>query len=237
MKPIIGIVARTTSDSDHDNLVGMFEKIRIGVIKKGGIPLLITPPQLLEYENVRPKEVPRLTSEEQSDLKVLIDLCDGIIFPGGYKWYEYDEFVYDHAYHKKMPILGICAGMQMIGKMDVIKDDYALDITVKNETKLNHHQRERDYVHNVHILEHTLLRKIVGSETIKVNSRHNYHINNVNDFIVSAYSDDGLIEAIEDPHVDQFVLGVQWHPETMIDYDENANKIFDYFMNETLNKK
>ena len=30
-----------------------------------------------------------------------------------------------------------------------------------------------------------------------------------------------------------FNLGVQWHPESMIDYDDNAFKLIKYFISET----
>ena len=34
----------------------------------------------------------------------------------------------------------------------------------------------------------------------------------------------------------KFVLGIQWHPEGMLDYDEDANKIIDAFMLAVKNK-
>ncbi len=44
--------------------------------------------------------------------------------------------------------------------------------------------------------------------------------------MVFAYSEDGLIEAVEYPN-NELVVGIQWHPETMLDYDESANKIIE----------
>lgn len=43
-----------------------------------------------------------------------------------------------------------------------------------------------------------------------------------------AYSEDGIIEAIEDK-TKRFFIGVQWHPESLIN-DEYSNKLFDYFI-------
>jgi putative glutamine amidotransferase len=63
-----------------------------------------------------------------------------------------------------------------------------------------------------------------------------YHVTYINNFIVSAYSPDGLIEAIELPDKD-FVLGVQWHPEKMVKYDVYANKIIDGFIEKCKNKE
>ena len=80
------------------------------------------------------------------------------------------------------------------------------------------------------IKDNTKLFSIIGQKTIDVNSRHNYHVQDVSNLKISAYSEDGLIEAVEYTNKD-FVIGVQWHPETMLEYDENANKIFDEFIN------
>ena len=75
---------------------------------------------------------------------------------------------------------------------------------------------------------------IITEVTILVNSKHRYHVTETNKFKVSAYSEDGLIEAIEMPNK-KFVLGVQWHPEKMYYYDENADKIFKRFVKEVNN--
>lgn len=230
MKPIIGMIARPDSASDDDKVICIWEKTRRAVVKKGGIPFLIVPNQDVEYESVRPRDVPRMTEEEISDLKSMVDMCDAILIPGGYKWYEFDEVIYNYALDKNMPILGICAGMQMMCRIDNNKNEVALDTTVLNETNINHYQREVKYVHKVNIEENTKLFNIIGEKSINVNSKHNYHVQDVSNLKISAYSEDGLIEAVE--YSDKnFVIGVQWHPETMLEYDEYANKIFDEFIN------
>jgi putative glutamine amidotransferase len=47
--------------------------------------------------------------------------------------------------------------------------------------------------------------------------------------IVSGYSDDGLAEAIERPDR-RFVMGVQWHPERLIDETKDADALFKAFV-------
>lgn len=235
-KPIIGLIGRPDIASDEDRVICIWEGSRRSIIQKGGIPILLLPSQDIQYEDFRPREVPKLTEEEKMDLQQMVDLCDGILIPGGYKWYEYDEVIYEYALKKDIPILGICAGMQMMAKIDVCKNDTPVAITEKNETEINHHQRGKKYIHKVHVQGNTLLKTIVGKNTIQVNSKHNYHIIRTNEFMVSAFSEDGFIEAIELPHK-KFVMGVQWHPETMLAYDEYANKIFDEFIEKCQGKE
>ena len=57
--------------------------------------------------------------------------------------------------------------------------------------------------------------KIIGEETIKVNSRHMRQIPFTNLDGV-AYSEDNILEAIEDKSK-KFFLGIQWHPESLLD--------------------
>ena len=237
MKPIIGMIGRPDSASDDDKVICIWEKTRRAVVKKGGIPFLILPNQDVEYESVRPSEVNKMTDEEKAELKMMLDFCDGLLIPGGYKWYEFDEVIYNYALEKNMPILGICAGMQMMCKIDNNKNEINEDTIVLNVTELNHHQSNQKYVHKVQILDNTKLKKIIGLNKIDVNSKHNYHATKVSNLIISAYSEDGLIEAVEYADKD-FAIGVQWHPEVMLDYDENANKILDEFISKaTVYKK
>ena len=35
----------------------------------------------------------------------------------------------------------------------------------------------------------------------------------VADLVATAWAADGLVEALEDPRADRFVVAVQWHPE------------------------
>ena len=62
-------------------------------------------------------------------------------------------------------------------------------------------------------LSELLARRLDGGSEIDVNSRHHQAVKRTAaDFVVSATSEDGVIEAIEHPRAD-FCIGVQWHPE------------------------
>lgn len=227
-KPIIGIVGRSDISSEDYNIICCFESVRRSIVKHGGNPILILPNQDLDYETSRPREIDRLTLYEKEDLKKIIDLCDGIVMPGAYKLFEYDRFIYEYALSKDIPILGLCAGMQLMGLVDN-EGLESKDILVKNNTNLKHFQKGIKYVHKLNIVDNTLLNKILNKKELEINSRHNLHLNKINKLKVSAYSEDGFIEAIELPNK-KFVLGVQWHPESMLEYDEDSNKIFKCFI-------
>ena len=229
-KPIIGIVGRYDVDEESYSVICCFESVRRSIIKKGGLPILILPNQDVDYNNSNPKDLNRLTEEEKEELKQIIDLCNGIIIPGTYKLFEYDRFIYEHALEKNISILGICGGMQLMALSSFKNENISLE---KNDTNINHFQKGVDYVHSVSIVKDTLLHKILGKDEIKVNSRHNYHVDKFNNLIVNAYSEDGLIEAVELKNK-KFVLGIQWHPENMLDYDMYANKIIEAFINSCL---
>lgn len=223
-KKIIGVLARPTIDDENDSLVALYQDVRSAILKKGGIPFIISPLNKIDYKKHKYSEIPNLTEDEKEELKNMVDVCDALIIPGGYTWYNYDEFVAKYAIEKDIPVLGICMGMQLLATL--YTETRCLE---KNHTNINHRQREKDYVHKVEIIEETKLNKIVETSSIKVNSKHNSHIDHVDVFKVSAYSEDGLIEAIE-LEDKKFVIGVQWHPEKMLDYDIYANKILDEFM-------
>lgn len=135
----------------------------------------------------------------------VVKLCDGIILSGGKKPLENDFLLTDYLYKNNIPTLGICLGMQTMAEH--FNNHY--------EEKIDNHNSKDEYVHNVIINKDSKLYKIIGKRKIKVNSRHNDYIPFTNLFI-SAYSDDGIIEAVEDSSK-KFFIGVQWHPESLSD--------------------
>jgi len=93
----------------------------------------------------------------------------------------------------------------------------------------NHKQKTKKYAHKVIIDNNSILFKILKEKEIYVNSRHTSAIKNT-PMNVSAISTDNVIEAVEDKNKKCFI-GLEWHPENMVEYDKNSNKIFKYFIN------
>ena len=114
--------------------------------------------------------------------------------------------------------------------MGVVDCDMDTSIIKKNEVEIDHRQRFAEYVHDVNIVDKdSKLYKIFGKETVRVNSKHRLAITKTKDFKVVAYSEDGLIEGIELDR-NKFAVGVQWHPEEMITYDEDMKKLMKTFI-------
>ena len=84
--------------------------------------------------------------------------------------------------------------------------------------------------HPVDIVPGTLLSSITGAGPLPVNSRHHQGIKQPgNGLRICATAPDGLIEGIELPD-HPFVLGVQWHPESLSDRYPAHQKLFDAFV-------
>ena len=232
MKPIIGVVSRSKKDEEQRSIFYSNNQIIRSIIKFGGIPIIIPSTQNIDLEETIPKNIKRLTEDNKQDLNQILNMCNGIVVPGGIKWYEYDLYICKYVVDNDIPILGICAGMQALAR--VLNNNKELDITVKNNTNINHNVSGVQYVHSVKVLKDSLLYKILNKEKINVNSRHNYHIPDELDYLKTAYSNDGIIEAIEYKD-NKFTLGVQWHPESMIDYDMDARKILQAFIDKCKN--
>ena len=233
-KPIIGVPLRYDTLEDGRAIVFLGERIRRTLQKAGAIVFPIAPVQDVDYIYTKGNEFLELTEEEKSIINHNLDMCDALFFPGGMKIAPYDRYVLECAIERKMPVLGVCLGMQMMSCYD---EDIKL---VKNDTGFNHYQKSDDILtHKVKIDKNSLLYKIIGKDEIMVNSFHNYHAIENHIFKTVAKSEDGLIEAIEYPG-DFFNLGIQWHPEISYDFDDNSKKIIDYYVNmaeEYKNKK
>jgi putative glutamine amidotransferase len=124
------------------------------------------------------------------------------------------------------PYLGICNGMQMLGCLSGCY--MSGNAAAYTDGTITHDDRETR--HDVTIIENTRLHAITGLTTALVNSFHREAIVKVSDqVVVNARSPDGLIEGIERPDK-AFALGVQWHPERLIDESRDAQALFRAFV-------
>ena len=124
------------------------------------------------------------------------------------------------------PVLGICRGIQVLNA--VLGGDLYQDIKPFEHLPHNGHWAK---VHTVTVRRGTLLSRILGQDTVLVNSQHHQAVDRVAPgFTLAALSEDGIVEAIEKPDA-RFCLGVQWHPEWLSDADPAMQGLFDAFVN------
>jgi putative glutamine amidotransferase len=68
---------------------------------------------------------------------------------------------------------------------------------------------------------------IVGAAELQVNSFHHQAINRLGRGLRDvAWAPDGVIEAVDGPDARGFVVGVQWHPEDLVEHDPAARNLF-----------
>jgi putative glutamine amidotransferase len=109
------------------------------------------------------------------------------------------------------------------------------DIPAQFPGAIKHEQgapRDR-HSHRVRILDGSLLRQLAGADSVPVNSHHHQAVETLGrELVATAWASDGLVEAVEDPRDDRFVLGVQWHPELAWDRDPVSQALFSRFVEE-----
>jgi putative glutamine amidotransferase len=124
------------------------------------------------------------------------------------------------------PYLGICNGMQMLGCLS----GCLMSGNAKSYTDGTIAHDDRETRHAINVVADTKLHQIVGTNAITVNSFHREAIVKTSDHVrVNAVSPDGLIEGIERPDK-AFALGVQWHPERLIDETADSVALFSAFV-------
>ena len=75
-----------------------------------------------------------------------------------------------------------------------------------------------------------MLHRMTGLSRFSVNSRHHQGIKRLGrGLVATAYSSDGLIEAVDAPG-ERFVTAVQWHPESLSDRYSEAQAVFIAFV-------
>lgn len=241
--PVVGITA--FCDCEHNK---KYTKIRCSYInavyRAGGTPIIIPP------------------FDSTKQLKEYIDLVDALVLSGGEdvdpasygenqvieleninpdrdKW---EIALFKEAYQAEIPILGICRGMQLINIS--LGGSLYQDIEQQSNCDFSHlpldlKRRENlEYVsHIVNILNNTKLDKILCNNKLKVNSHHHQAIKELAESLnTAARSECGIIEAVENKYK-SFLMGVQWHPEDLIDDCSCFINLFSELVKAAKNKK
>jgi putative glutamine amidotransferase len=119
---------------------------------------------------------------------------------------------------RRLPTLGVCRGAQVL--------NVARGGTLHQHLP-GHRQTEAgsETTHDVRLRDRSNVASLLGRTQLGVNSFHHQAIDRLGDGLrVAGRSEDGLVEAIEDPERD-YVVGVQWHAECLVE-DETHRRLF-----------
>ena len=144
---------------------------------------------------------------------------------------ETDLLVLEEIERRQLPLFAICFGMQVL---NVSRGGTLIqDIPSQLPNAINHQQgapRDR-HSHAVNVSERSLLGSLAQRESVLVNSHHHQAVEKVGrDLVATAWSSDGLIEALEDARPDRFAVAVQWHPELGWQNDPISRALFSRFI-------
>ena len=140
---------------------------------------------------------------------------------------ETDALVLEASERRGMPLLAICYGMQA---WNVFRGGTLIqDIASEFPSAIKHEQgapRERPS-HRVKFESGSLIERLAGGESSLVNSHHHQALETIGaELRATAWTSDGLVEALEATDGARWALGVQWHPEVGWEKDRLSLAIF-----------
>lgn len=148
---------------------------------------------------------------------------------------ETDLLVLEEAEKFRIPVLGICFGMQVL---NVFRGGSLIQDIESEIPGCIRHEQGRPLARNSHTLSierDSLIANLTSLESPIVNSHHHQAIKKMGaNLKVTSRTKDGVIESIEDIRDDIFMVGVQWHPELSWKTDELSGNIFKAFINECI---
>ncbi len=220
---LIGIVGRCYYNKDNQEIIQTHDAIRRMMSKRDDcVCITILPTENINYLDITNGE-DKITKKK---LDYVLDKCDAFIVPGGTYFYYFDEYIINYAINHDKPLLAICLGFQALCSV-FAKNRDKFDMKKRADLS-NHLGKANEYKHDVIINEKTKLYNIIGTNRISVNSVHHDIIDfDMNELVINAKSDDGIIEGVEYPNK-KFIIGLEWHPEYIM--DDNSKKIIDEFI-------
>ena len=184
-----------------------------------------------------------------SNIDSILNLADGIILTGGEDIYplmyndtnniklcgEFDfrrdtleKKLFDYAFINKLPLIGVCRGMQMMNVASGgtlfgdLKTEIGDSIMHRNNGEVMHNiMVTNNNIDNISMIFPVNGKVLPKKHFFKVNSWHHQGLKEIaENIIVIAESYDGLPEAVViNKKVHPFMIGVQFHPERLGKYN------------------
>jgi putative glutamine amidotransferase len=144
---------------------------------------------------------------------------------------ETEALVLEAAEELGLPLFAICYGMQAwnVARGGTLIQDIASELpeAIKHEQGA---PRER-HSHRVRLQPGSLLARLAGGESVGVNSHHHQALELLGrNLRATAWSADGLVEAVEEAGGERWAVGVQWHPELGWERDGLSRALFEEFV-------
>ena len=241
-RPLIGI---TTFRKQEEDLQAAFGRVGCSYV------------QAVYEAGALPLPIPIIDSNYE-EVKNYVKLIDGLVLSGGQdispEFYKenvdsakncdkrrdkWEVRLFLKAYRLNLPILGICRGLQLMNVAcgGSLYQDLEKQFAEVASQHLDKHKNDYSH-HKIEVIPNSQLSDILCSvNSIEVNSRHHQAAKEIADnFKISAKSDRGIVEAIEDPDKN-FVVGVQWHPEDLINDNPCFNQLFSALVEEAIKIK
>ena len=137
----------------------------------------------------------------------------------------YERALITAATARRIPVLGVCRGLQVLNA--ALGGGLYQDIATQVPGAHVHRDWDRydDNEHRVRIVPESWLAGIHGAGEHLVNSVHHQAVRTLAPgFTATAWSADGLIEAVERIDDEQFLVGIQWHPEWLHTASPHASR-------------
>ena len=209
--------------------------------------------QVLAAAGAIPWVIPLLEGNETT-LRGIYEHLDGLFLPGGV---DVDPAAYGEprtalcgrtdpardwtellfvrwALVDRKPVLAVCRGAQLVNV--AVGGSLYQDVGAQHPDAIKHDhfpvagRRRDELAHEVRLAAGSRLQTLLGTDTIAVNSMHHQGIARLAPGLVPvATSPDGLIEGVE-VNNGHFLIGVQWHPEDLVDVDARMRRLFEAFI-------
>ncbi|MDE2682180.1 MAG: gamma-glutamyl-gamma-aminobutyrate hydrolase family protein [Verrucomicrobiota bacterium] len=141
----------------------------------------------------------------------------------------------EQALQQRKPMLAICRGPQVLNV--ALGGGLVTDIPSERPEAMNHARKgdAHKLVHSAQLAKGSLIRKIFRRTTLRINSAHHQAVGTLAPMLrATAQTQDGIIEAIELTEAEgkdaPFLLGMQFHPERLIDTHPEFLRVFKTFV-------